>query len=581
MKKFFLLFIFILFLSSCGSGGDKEQESVEAKGGVFYGGAFRMNELEDFKSLFPLSITEVVSHRIAAQVYEGLVKLDPSNLSIIPGLAYRWEHNEDLTKWTFHLRSNAKFHNDSCFSEATGRNVAASDIKWCYDRLCEASDVNSNFEITFKDLVKGANESYSASLQKKPLNGGVSGVQLIDDSTLQIETLHPSAGFLNILASAGCFIYPKEAWEKYGKNMREKCVGTGPFVQKLVKRSEKVVLERNKEYWATDEFGNQLPYLDIVSFSFIKEKKSEMLAFQSGELDMVFRLPIEMIPQIMGDMEHAKERKVQFEVQSIPALSLYYYGMLCSTGVFSKKETRLAFNYAIDRDKLVNYTLQGEGIQGIYGIVPPSETFEQAGYNFKALKGYNFDPEKAKALLAKAGYPNGKGFPKIKLQINSGGGERNGLIAEVIQKSLKDVLNIDVEINSVPLSEQIDAYQSGKIDFYRAGWNADYPDPQTFLQLLYGKLVPTDPSEKSFTNTSRFVNARFDSLFVAAQREGNMTKRMDLFRQADQIALDEGALMPIFYEENYRLIQLSVKNFPPNGMEYRDLTKVYKTPKEK
>ncbi len=540
-----------------------------------------MNELEDFKSLNPLAITEVVSHRIANQVYEGLVKLNQNNLSVMPGIAYKWEHNNELTQWTFHLRPNVKFHDDACFADGKGRMVKASDIKYCFDKLCEESDVNSSFEITFKDRVKGANEYYASTQKKAPLAGGVSGVKAIDDSTIVIDLDFPFAGFLNILATPGTYVYPKEAVEKYGKDMREKCVGTGPFQVKTVKRGEVVILEKNKDYWEIDEFGNRLPYLDMVKFTFVKEKKSEMLEFKRGNLDMVFRLPIEMIPEIMGDLEHAKERKVEFEIQSVPALSLYYYGMLCTSPIFNKKEVRLAFNYAIDREKLVNYTLQGEGIPGLYGVVPPAEAFEQAGYNFKAINGYKFDPAKAKDLLSKAGYPNGKGFPKITLQINSAGGERNVQIAEVIQKSLKENLNVDVEINTVPFAEAIDAIQGGKVDFFRFGWIADYPDPESFLVLLYGKLVPPNQSDKSFTNTTRYNNPKFDSLFQAAQREPDLTKRMELYRMADQLGIDEGAIMPLFYEENYRLVQLNVRNFPANGMEYRDLTHVYLIPKEK
>lgn len=570
-----------LVLASCGPDNPEGVTSVEGKGGVYYGGVFRMNELEDFKSLFPLAITEVVSHRVANQVYEGLVKLDQTNLSIVPGIAYKWEHNPDLTQWTFHLRPNVKFHDDACFPDSKGRSVKASDIKYCFDKLCEESDVNSAFEITFKDRVKGANEYYSSTQKKAPLAGGVAGVRATDDSTVVIDLNFPFAGFLNILATPGTYVYPKEAFDKYGKEMREKCVGTGPFQVKTVKRGEVVILEKNKDYWNVDEFGNKLPYLDMVKYTFVKEKKSEMLEFKRGNLDMVFRLPIEMIPEIMGDLEHAKERKVEFEIQSVPALSIYYNGMLCTGQVFNKKEVRLAFNYAVDREKLVNYTLQGEGIPGIYGVVPPAEAFEQAGYNFKALNGYKFDPAKAKELMAKAGYPNGRNFPKITLQINAAGGERNEQIAEVIQKSLKENLNVDIEINKVPFAEHIDTYQSGKVEFFRTGWIADYPDPETFLTLLYGKLVPADPAAKSFTNTSRYVNPQFDSVFRTAQREPDMQKRMDLLRQADQIGIDDGAVMPLFYEENYRLVQLNVRNFPANGMEYRDLTKVYLIPKDK
>src|SRR5687768_13884169 len=109
MKKLSILALLAgLLLTTCGPDTPGGNTSVEAKGGVFYGGVFRMNELEDFKSLFPLAITEVVSHRIANQVYEGLVKLDQNNLAIVPGIAYKWEHNADLTQWTFHLRNNVK-----------------------------------------------------------------------------------------------------------------------------------------------------------------------------------------------------------------------------------------------------------------------------------------------------------------------------------------------------------------------------------------------------------------------------------------------------------------------------------------
>ena len=146
--------------------------------------------------------------------------------------------------------------------------------------------------------------------------------------------------------------------------------------------------------------------------------------------------------------------------------------------------------------------------------------------------------------------------------------------------SLKENLNIDLEISTVTFAEHIDAYQSGKVEFFRTSWIADYPDPETFLLLLYGKIIPKNVREKSFTNTSRFSNAKFDELFSRAMKEPDMTKRYDLYRQADQIALDEAAIMPLFYEENYRLLQLNVRNFPANGMEYRDLSHVYLMPVE-
>lgn len=569
-----------ILLSSC--GGDKNNhQSQEAKGGVFYGGVFRMNELEDFKNLYPLSIIDVISQRIANQVYEGMVKLNQADLSIIPALAYRWESNADASVWTFHLRKGVKFHDDACFADGKGREMNAGDVKFCFDKLCEASPNNNAYDITFKDRVKGAAEYFETSKSGKGAQGGVDGIKALNDSTVEITLTSSFSGFLNILAHTGCYIYPKEALDKYGIDMRTKCVGTGPFQVKTIKEGETVILEKNPGYWAIDEFGNRLPYLDAIKFTFIKEKKAEMLEFQRGNLDMVYRIPIEMYKEIMGSYDNAKARQNDFEIQNVPALSTQFYGMLATGTIFNKKEVRLAFNYAIDRNKIVDYILQGEGEAGLYGAVPPVDAFKKAGFDFTALKGYNLDVNKAREYMKQAGYPEGKGFPKVVLTINAAGNERNGQIAETIQTMLKDNLGVDVSINVMPFAEQIDAYQSGKLDFFRTSWIADYPDPETFLTLFYSKHVPANASEKSFINTCRFSNKRFDSLFVAAMREPDLSKRMGLYQQADQILIDEGAFMPIFYDENDRLVQKNVRNYPANAMEYRDLTRVYIVPKDK
>jgi len=577
MKKAFYLFITTVLLAACGGENSSTGESHEGKGGVYYGGVFRVNELEDFRNLYPLNATEVVSTRIAGQVYEGLVKPNPDDLSIVACLAEKWTKNEDASQWTFSIRKGVKFHDDACFEGGKGREMTAKDIKWCFDMLCAASPENQQFANSFKDRVAGANEYYQSTIDKKPLAAGVAGIKVIDDYTVQINLTHPFAGFLNILITPGTWIYPQEAFDKYGVEMRKQCVGTGAFKVKTIKEGETVVLEKNPNYWATDEHGNKLPYLDAIKITFLKEKKSELLEFKSGNLDMMYRLPTEMIPDILGELDNAKDGNKPFILQDIPAMSVYYYGFQHQSEIFNKKEVRLAFNYAIDREKIVNYTLQGEGIPGIYGIVPPSFT----KYASTTLKGYTLDVDKARKLLAQGGYPQGKGFPKLTLQINSGGGDRNIRTAEVIQKMLKENLNIDVEINVMPFAEHLESLETGKAFFWKQGWSADYPDPETFLTLLYGKHVPANLTDKSYLNTVRYKSERFDSIFSAAMNETDEAKRFDLYRQADQQAIDDGAIMPIFYDEGYRLIQTTVKNFPINAMEYRDLSVVYFAPAEK
>ncbi len=553
-------------------------EYTKANGNVYYGGVFRMNETENFRSLFPSSIMEEASQHIALQVYEGLVKLSQADLTVKPCLAESWEKNKDATIWTFHLRKGAKFHDDPCFEDGQGREVVANDIKFCFDQLCTSFPENLQFNTTFKGRVRGATEYYQSTKNKTPLSKGVSGIKVLDDYTLQITLTHPFAGFLNVLATTGCMIYPPEAFHKYGPaQMGTKCVGTGPFQVSTIKQGEVVMLERNPDYRNKDRFGNQLPYLDGLKYAFIREKKAELMEFQKGNLDMIYRLPIEMVPNILGELDNAKEGNSPFEIQIVPAMSTYYLGFQHQGDIFKNKDLRLAFNYAIDRERLVNYTLQGEGVPAFYGMVPPS--FK--GYEFKKLNGYVYDVEKAQKYLAKAGYPKGKGFPHLTLQINNGGNDRNIQVAEFIKKMLKNNLNIDIEIITIPFSDHLDRLETGEAQFWRYSYVADYPDPAAFLILFYGKGVPQKLTDRSTMNNVRYQNPVFDSLFEASAHETDDKKRYDLYRLADQKLIDDAVAVPLFYDESYRLIQPNVNNFPANAMEYRDMSEVYFTPLSK
>ncbi len=571
--KLFALLIAVVTMVSCGGDDKEKHNSTAANGNVYYGDVLRLNEVEDFRSLFPLSVTDVISHRIANQVYEGLVKLSQKDLSIQPGLAESWEISDSAKKFVFHIRKGVKFHDDEAFPNGQGREVTAQDIKYCFDKMC--SNLPENQASTFfQNKVIGAKEYYQSTTEKKPLPGGVSGIKVIDDYTLEIDLVYPFSGFLNLLTTAYGWIYPKEAFDKYGIEMRVKAVGTGAFKVKNIKEGLGVVLEKNPNYWRSDVHGNKLPYLDAIKWTFIKEKKSELLEFKNGNIDMVYQLPLEMIKDVTSELENAKKENIPFVLQNTPAQTVYYLGFQHQSKLFSNKLVRQAFNYAIDRNSIVIYTLQGEGVPGNYGIVPPA----YKNYDVSKLKGYEFNPEKARKLLAEAGYANGKGFPSLTLQINSGGGDRNIQTAEVVQKMLKENLNIDVKFNVMPLAQHIEALESGKSEFWRLGWIADYPDPENFLNILYGANVPADPKANSFVNPVRYKSEKFDSLFLAGLKETDEAKRNALFLQAEQVAIDDAAIMPIFYDENTRLLQVFVKNFDVNAMEYRDLSEVYIDP---
>jgi peptide/nickel transport system substrate-binding protein len=231
---------------------------------------------------------------------------------------------------------------------------------------------------------------------------------------------------------------------------------------------------------------------------------------------------------------------------------------------------RRAFNYAIDRDKLVNYTLKGEGVANFYGIVPMGIP----GFDHSQLKGYKFDPAQAQKEMALAGFPNGKGFPKITLQINSGGG-RNEKVAEAVTTMLRDHLNVDVTIAQSLWAQHTENLESAKYQFWRLAWIADYPDAENFLNLFYGRHVPPKLTEKAYINSFRFKNATYDKLFEEALATEDFVKRSEKYIQLDQILIDEAPVLFLFYTQNKRLLQPYVRNLPANGMEYRNYREVW------
>ena len=146
---------------------------------------------------------------------------------------------------------------------------------------------------------------------------------------------------------------------------------------------------------------------------------------------------------------------------------------------------------------------------------------------------------------------------------------------------LSENLNIDVEISQVVWAQHTNNVETGKTNFWRFGWVADYPDPNNFLNLFYGKNVPATLQEKSFTNFSRYINPRFDSLYMAARFIMDGPKRFEMLSQAEKIMVEDAPIMAIYYDENFRLEHLNVRNLPENSMNYMDLTTTYLIPAEK
>ncbi|MGE3800008.1 MAG: ABC transporter substrate-binding protein [Candidatus Kapaibacterium sp.] len=564
-----------LFLVSCGT--EEHVELRPAEGGKFYGGIYRMNETDAIKTLDPVGLNDAPSHHVVHQIADQLVDFD-SSLTLQPELAEKWEISEDQLTYTYHLRKGVLFHDNPCFPDGKGREMKASDVKFCFDRILDARSGTKGADY-FRDKVVGAQDFFDATAKNdgQVPEGGVPGFKAVDDYTFQIQLLHPFPAFKYYPALGMTYIYPPEAVEKYGQDFFRNIVATGPFVLKSWEADRELILERNPNYWRKDEHGNQLPFLDSIQFTFKKEQATMLTEFTKGNLEENYRIPPEFVETIFEKREIGSTAPwkltgnyTKFTLHVIPSIATNYYGMLTIDPVFQDKRIRQAFNYAIDRERIIAFVLKGQAAgPANHGLVPPA----MPNYPAEMVKGYNFDVAKAKALMAEAGYPDGKGFPAISLQLNSGGG-LNEKVADAIQDQLKKNLGIEIEMKQVQFAQHLDMIDKGEAALFRLAWIADYPEPENFLNLLWGKNAA--PKGKiSPINSTRYNNPEFDALFEQAMRTPDDTERYRLYAQAEQIAVDDAPMLWIYHSLDFRLVQPYVRGYSSNPMDRRDLVGVW------
>ncbi len=582
----YVIFSFLaLTLWSCGGGSSEEantttirEELTPAKGDRNYGGIFRLNESEFVASLFPHSVVDVYSHRVVAQIYEGLYKFDQKSLMPELCLAESMEVDESGTVYTVKLKKEVFFHDDACFPESKGRELKAQDVAYSFTRLCTQEGLENKGFHVIDGVIKGARAYYEASAGGNTPEFPVEGIVVVDDYTLKLTLESPNSLFKYTLARPELLIFPKEAYEKYGVDMNRKTVGTGPFRLKSFEQDVSIILVRHDNYHGVDEFGNKLPLLDALDIKFIAEKKQELYKFEKRELDMIYRLPNDHIIQILSLADSE-----DFQFQREPEMQTQMVVFMNQHPVFGDKNVRKAFSFAVDRTKILEDVLNGEGdAPGHHGITPPLFTnlTKETSYGAKQITGISQNIDSARYYLAKAGYKNGEGFPAFTYYYNTDG-NRHALVAIELQKQLKDYLNINIELVPLPLSELAKKSLGGKYDIVRLAWVADLPHPAPFLKFFYSKNLPDSLGEQSFPNISRYRNEEFDRLYEAGIAAQTDQEAYEYFLKAEKLAMQDVPMMVLWYDEAFRLLQPYVKNFPNNPMQFRDLSEVYLLPHDK
>lgn len=560
-NRLFLL-LFGAILISCGGSTDGEGDDNENNS--IYGGVFTMPTGSYFTCVRPIEMQKLETAQVYDQVLEGLVKYNPKTLEIEPALASSWEISEDGLTYTFTLRDDVFFQDNACFPNGKGRKMEASDVVYSFETIY-TNEITNRAYYNFTNTIVGGEEFYNKTADK------ISGVTTLGNQ-VSVEIVEPSSVFLQKLATVFASIVPKESFGG-GKYVP---VGTGPFIYDNSSNSELVKLYRNPNFYMSDGEGNQLPYLDSIQYMYYEHPEDQMDLFWEGGLTYIPNVPITSISEVLEErIEDFESDPPKYMLISEPQLSTTYLEFNMNTPVLKNKKVRQSINLAINRKKLVEKIMKNQAYEiGKFGITPPLPKIF-GDYDFEGIEdvSYSYNPEEAKRLLAEAGYPKGNGFPTLTFQFRLG--NDHYLIASEIQNQLRSVLNINVEIEGVEFNQLIENQAMGTADIFRSTWFGDYPNPETFLVNAYGKIVPTNLSQPSYMNSSRYINPTFDEAFERGSKTANKEESLAAFAEAEKILMEDAAFMILWYGEDLMLLQSNVRNLESNGMRYLDLRNVY------
>jgi oligopeptide transport system substrate-binding protein len=559
----YLLILFSFIISSCGDVVDNTK-NLKAIGGKIYGGEFRFMSPEKIESLFPVSVSDVFSHRMISQVFEPLLKIDVSTLKVIPNIAESFTVSEDARIFTFKIRKGVKFHDDDCFG-GQGKELTAEDVKFSLDMACSGLELNT-ISYLLVNKIEGAIE-YNLKSKKNLPKGGVSGIKVLNSHSVQIQLSEPFVGFDKLITHNSLGIFSKEAYKKYGAEIKKHPVGTGAFMLETF-NNEQIILKRNPNYWRKDDFGNKLPFLNKVILTYTKNKKSELLAFRNKKIDLVFEIPVEEIENVFGSLEDAQNGKnIKHRVETESSLRMVYMAFACESKEFKDERVRKAFNLAINRQKIVDNILEGEGYPALNGFVPDMGTYPNS-----KIQGYHFNPEVAKKLMSDAGYKNGLNFPDLEIYVNTKEGSSAHKMYKAIIADLNSNLNLHLKVKLCTIKERNAGIMSGKAKLWKGGWIADYPDPENFLCLFYS---PNIDEKGGAINNFKFRNTEFDSYFQKALKELNNDKRNEYLAKCDQLVIDHAATVPLLTDDLIIMVNVRVRDFKTNNLQALDFSKLY------
>ena len=448
------------------------------------------------------------------RVFSGLVSFDPS-LKLTPDLAERWEISPDGTVYTFYLRQNAKFHD--------GRPVTAQDVVYSWERAANPA-LESNTVLTYLGDILGVREMADGEADH------IRGIKVLDDHTLQVTIDAPKPYFLLKLTFATTFVLDKtnvESSEEWYRTPN----GTGPY--KLVEwtRFERKVYEANKDFYLG---APSIPYIVVLLYAGQGQR-----LYESGEIDITGVYSVERFTDPTEPLHN--------ELITGVSLCTHYVVFDTTRPPFDDLNVRKAFSMAFDRQKYLEVVLNGHALPA-RGLYPPG----LPGFN-PGLKGVPYDPAQARQLLAQSKYGGAEGLPSIVFSNIGIGSYVSGDIAAMAEMWQQN-LDVTITVENLEPNYYYDQVYSGNHgQLISGGWCADYPDPENLADVLF--------HSKSSQNNGGYSNPQLDTLLEAARVEQDVTKRIGMYQQAEQILVDDAAALFTTYSLSYQLVKPYVKGY--------------------
>jgi len=501
---------------------------------------FRVGNGTEPQDLDGQTVTGVPEHKIIMALSEGLLGQDPRTLEPIPGMAERWEVSPDGLTYTFHLREGLKW--------SDGDPLTATELVASFQRILSPS-LAADYAYLVYNFVEGARDYYEGRLN----DFARVGFSAPDERTFVVRLKNRTPFLLKmiaghyawwpvpvrVIAQHGPVDQKRTPWTRPGR-----FVGNGPFRLKEWSPNQRIIVERNPHYWDAATVR-----LDEIHFYASDDVATTERLFRTGKLDLTEGLPSSKIATYARDQPEVLQRD--------PLLALYFYRVNVTRPPLDDVRIRRALALAIDREALVRHVTRGGEVPA-YAVSYPGT----AGYVPEARLSGTLD--EARALLAEAGYPGGRGLPKIELLYNTSESHRE--IAEAIQQMWKTTLGVEVELVNQEWKVYLDRQNTGDFMIQRGGWVADYVDPHVFLEIW---------ETGNGNNKTGWGSPDYDALLHAALAAQNDDERYSYYQKMDALLVEELPIIPVYYYVKKGLLSPRVKGYFPTLLDIHPYKFIY------